>query len=100
MNAMIRIFGTALFLTLMAATVPASAAETAGIVFDCANPALPSQREVGELLGQSNFSQAYDSRTKLMAQLRRACKHEGARLVHLLPTPAAQSLRDSRVARK
>lgn len=31
---------------------------------DCVNPALPSQREVGEMTGQYNFSQVYATRAR------------------------------------
>jgi len=48
-----------------------------GIVIDCARPALPSQREVGDLLGQHNFSQVYATRNRLMAEARRACHRNG-----------------------
>ena len=48
-----------------------------GIVIDCARPALPSQQDVGELLGQHNFSQVYATRGRLMAEARRACRRNG-----------------------
>lgn len=76
MNLCIRIAAMA----CIAASLLASAATRAGsdappsrIVIDCAQPKLPSQREVGELLDQHNFGQVYASRAALMAEARRAC---------------------------
>ena len=63
----------------------------ASIVVDCAKPALPSQREVGEMTGQYNFSQVYATRTRLMAEARRACQREGVARVRLvMSSPAAR----------
>lgn len=60
---------------------PADAAEAPvgapGIVIDCARPSLPSQRSVGEMTGQHNFGQVYATRTRLMAEVRRACERAG-----------------------
>ena len=54
-------------------------------VFDCqAKRALPSQREIGEWAGQHNFTQAYDTRRKLMAVVGRACLKAGVRQVRLV----------------
>lgn len=85
-----------LVLCLFAASASASAAEVdTGIVIDCAHPTLPSQREVGAILAQSNPGQAYAMRTRLMAEARRACQRgHGAnvRLVREAPAPAQRRL--------
>ncbi|MEL1263491.1 hypothetical protein [Pseudoxanthomonas putridarboris] len=71
----------------------------AHIVIDCAHPRLPSQREVGELLGQHNFSQVYASRTALMGEARRACLRSQARSVRVVfDAPAARTVEKRRVA--
>lgn len=60
------------------------------IVIDCDRPALPSQRDVGELLGQHNLGQVYASRAALMAEARRACLRAPAhvkRVAFDAPTP-------------
>ena len=65
-----------------------------GFVIDCANPVLPSQREVGEMTGQSNFGQVYATRARLMSQARRACQREGATRVRLvMAVPVQESAR-------
>lgn len=60
-------------------------ARQTGIMIDCARPALPGQREVGELTGQANFSQVYVTRARLMAEVRRACQRPGITRVMLQP---------------
>lgn len=65
------------------------AAEPA-VVVDCAKPALPSQREVGEMTGQYNFSQVYATRARLMSEARRACQREGVTRVRLVVAPPAR----------
>lgn len=67
----------------------APAGESA-IVVDCAKPALPSQREVGEMTAQYNFSQVYATRARLMAKARRACQREGITRVRLVMAPPAR----------
>lgn len=59
------------------------------IVIDCAKPALPSQREVGEMTGQHNFSQVYATRARLMSEAHRACQREGVARVRLVMVPSA-----------
>ena len=61
-----------------------------GIVVDCVKPALPSQREVGEMTGQYNFSQIYATRARLMSEARRACQREGITRVRLVMEPRAR----------
>lgn len=61
-----------------------------GLVIDCAKPALPSQREVGELTGQDNFSQVYATRARLMAEAHRTCQREGITRVRLVMAPPAR----------
>jgi hypothetical protein len=60
------------------------------IVVDCAKPALPSQREVGEMTGQYNFSQVYATRARLMAEAHRACQRDGVARVRLVMAPPAR----------
>lgn len=72
------------------------------LVFDCDARTLPSQRLVGEILDQHNFSQVYDSRARLMAEVGRACQRPGAERVGLVlnnDPPRARST-DRRVARQ
>lgn len=73
---------------------PVHASEVSGrqssVVIDCANPALPSQREVGEMTGQSNFGQVYATRARLMSEARRACQRDGISRVRLVMAAPAQ----------
>ena len=94
-----RIVEAAMLIVIAIASTPAvaeqAAAPTASLVIDCAHPALPSQREVGELLGQHNFSQVYDSRRALMAEARRACHRKGARYARLMGEKPARPTREA-----
>jgi hypothetical protein len=64
------------------------------IVVDCAKPALPSQREVGEMTGQYNFGQVYATRARLMAEAHRACQRKGIAQVRLvMASPAREPAR-------
>lgn len=97
------IFEAALLIAVAVASTPAAAgqpaAPAANIVIDCANFAPPSQRQVGELLGQDNFSQIYDSRRALMAEAHRACHRKGARYARLMrEKPARPAPEAPRVA--
>ncbi len=94
-----RIVEAAMLIAIAIASTPAVAgqpvAPTASLVIDCANPALPSQREVGELLGQDNFSQVYDSRRALMAEAHRACHRAGVRYARLTRAKPARPVREA-----
>ncbi|KAF1710085.1 hypothetical protein CSC73_05210 [Pseudoxanthomonas sacheonensis] len=81
-----------LFASLGVASVHATEVPVgeADIVVDCARPALPSQREVGETTGQYNFSQVYATRARLMAEAHRACRREGVTRVRLVMAPPAR----------
>lgn len=57
--------------------------------FQCEARALPMQREVGEALGQYNFSQVYDSRARLMSEVGRACQRRGVERVDVVLQPMA-----------
>ncbi|MET0892686.1 MAG: hypothetical protein ABWY01_03855 [Pseudoxanthomonas sp.] len=76
-----RILQTALAMTLLLSSTAAVAGEPTltanGLVFDCSAPAQPSQRQVGELTGQANFSQVYATRARVVGDVRRACNREG-----------------------
>jgi hypothetical protein len=89
MNIRTRLAMLSLLASFGAATHAAEAPVAApAIVVDCAKPALPSQREVGEMTGQYNFSQVYATRARLMAEAHRACQRKGiaqVRLVMALP---------------
>lgn len=81
-----------LFASFGVASVHATEAPASepAIVVDCAKPALPSQREVGEMTGQYNFSQVYATRARLMAEARRACQRKGITRVRLVMAPPAR----------
>jgi len=66
---------------------------TNSIVIDCADIALPTQRQVGELLGQHNLGQVYASRNRLMANARRDCKGGVAQVI-LVVEPAQDARRE------
>lgn len=74
-----------------AATTEASPSPAPGtpIGVDCADRALPSQREVGQMLGQHNLGQVHASRARLMAEVARACQREGVAKVLLIPAKSA-----------
>ena len=75
------------------APVPAPA-----LSFDCAVPVLPSQRAVGELTGQNNVAQVYATRTRLMAEVKRACQRSGTTRVVVMPPPP--EMRGTRLAQQ
>lgn len=80
--------GLLLTTTTAVAGTPAPAPVPAPILsFDCAVPVLPSQRVVGELTGQNNLSQVYATRTRLMAEVKRACRRSGTKRVVVVPPP-------------
>jgi len=58
---------------------------------DCAHPRLPPQYDVGRWLGQANAGQAYASRARVMADVRRACQRPGIRTVVVRLQRAAPS---------
>lgn len=76
MNACIQSVKTALLLTALfsSGAFAADPPTRVSLFVDCAHPTLPSQREVGELLGQWNFSQVYASRASLLGEMHRACQ--------------------------
>ena len=94
-----RIVEAAMLIVIAIASTPTVAEQasspTASLVIDCAHPALPSQREVGELLGQDNFSQVYDSRRALMAETHRACHRAGVRHARLTRAKLARPAREA-----
>ncbi|TWI13417.1 hypothetical protein [Aerolutibacter ruishenii] len=65
------------------------------LAFDCQARALPTQREVGEVLGLYNFSQVYDARARLMSEVGRACQRVGIERVEVVVLPAAPSRHDA-----
>lgn len=65
-------------------SLPAVQAEAVLYVADCEHRVLPTQREVGEWTGQHNFSQVYDTRLRLMAEIGRSCQEPGIEQVQLV----------------
>lgn len=72
---------------------PLPTAQAPQHVVDCAQRSLPSQREVGGWTGQSNFSQVYATRARLMGEVGRACQKPGVRTVELVVAPDGRSPR-------
>lgn len=72
-------------------TLPAVQAEAVLYVADCERRVLPSQREVGEWTGQHNFSQVYDTRQRLMAEIGRACQKVGIEQVRVVSRTRADT---------
>lgn len=69
------------------------------IFVDCAHPTLPSQREVGELLGLQNFRQVYARRVSLMGEIHQACRLSQAESLNLVfETPDKIQIQDGLVA--
>lgn len=64
--------------------------------FQCEARVLPTQREVGEALGQNNFSQVYASRARLMSEVGRACQRRGVERVDVVLQPMAAPRHDVR----
>lgn len=84
-------------LILSAAAAPVFAGDaatgTVRIVVDCAHVTLPSQSQVGELLGLSNFSQIYAARAALVSEAQGACMRSHARQVALIrAVPAGKDI--------
>jgi len=57
----------------LSAQIPAITVTGNTLVIACASPRLPSQAEVGRVLGIDNFSQTYAARAGLMVDVRHAC---------------------------
>lgn len=66
------------------------------LTFNCEARVLPTQREVGDALGQYNFSQVYASRARLMSEVGRACQRQGVERVDVVLQPMAAPHRDVR----
>ncbi|MBB1473292.1 MULTISPECIES: hypothetical protein [unclassified Luteimonas] len=65
-------------------SLPAVKAEALRYLADCDHRVLPTQREVGEWTGQHNFSQVYDTRLQLMAEIGRTCEQPGIEQVQVV----------------
>ncbi|GAB3100804.1 hypothetical protein [Lysobacter terrae] len=74
-----------------AASLPPVTAQAVLYVTDCAQRALPSQQAVGEWTGQHNFSQVYNTRQRLMAEIGRACQRTGVEQIHVVARMRARS---------
>ena len=70
---------------------PLLTVEVVRYVVDCDRRTLPSQQDVGSWTGQSNFSQVYATRQRLMSEVGRACRHAGTGEVQLVLAPAARA---------
>lgn len=58
------------------------------VVVECQSPQrLPTQAQVGDWTGQHNFSQVYATRTRLVADIHRACRRPGIEQVQLVLAP-------------
>ena len=80
------------FAAVLPATATASPPQPIDVTVDCDRPALPTQHDVSRLTGIDNFTQAYDTRVRLMAEAHRACQADGVEKVLLVwerfPKPA------------
>lgn len=65
-------------------SLPTVKAEAVRYLANCDRRVLPSQRDVGEWTGQHNFSQIYDTRERLMAEIGRACQRGGIEAVQVV----------------
>jgi hypothetical protein len=85
-------------LALLSAATAASAQEAVlplltvevRYVVDCGHRSLPSQQDVANWTGQSNFSQVYATRQRLMSEVGRACQQAGVGQVQLVQRPGAR----------
>lgn len=105
MNAFLRIAasaGLAAFMLASAATHAQADPRRSRLVIDCEQLKLPTQREVGELLGQHNLGQVYASRAALMAQAHRVCLRDPARVRQVAfetsPAPTVPPFQEQRIA--
>lgn len=90
--------GAALFAPALAMAGNTPAASPGVLAIDCATKSRPSQVAVGQSLGIDNLSATYDARSRLMAEVHRACHRKGTTQVQIaiappqkrIPLPAAQ----------
>ena len=80
------------------ASLPAVRASAVRYVVDCRHRSLPSQRQVGEWTGQSNFAQVYDTRERLMGEIGHACKRANGGEVRVVARDAADGSESRLVA--
>jgi len=64
-----------------AATIPAVEVSAESLTVACTDPQLPSQADVGRVLGTDNLGETYAARSRLMVTVRQACKAGYSRLV-------------------
>lgn len=98
-----RLFGAALLLVASGAGVATEPPvidvlpiQAVLLSFDCEARTLPTQREVGEALGQFNFSQVYATRARLMNDVGRACQRTGVERVDVALQPSVTPRPDAR----
>lgn len=82
------LLGVATLAPVSARAGDAPAAGASALVIDCATKSRPSQVAVGQLLGMDNLSQVYDARSRLMAEVHRACHRNGAKQVQVVAAPS------------
>jgi hypothetical protein len=87
-----------LFATSMAVAAGNPPPPAAEVLVDCSSRALPSQKAIGEMLGQHNFGQVYATRSRLMVEASRACQREGTSQVRLVLAPAASDVQVAHTA--
>ncbi len=63
------------------AAIPAVQVNRDVLTVTCSDPQLPSQAEVGRVLGTDNLSATYAARSRLMVGVRQACKGGASRLL-------------------
>lgn len=87
MNTRFYIANLVLIVAQVAAFAPAQAKDTPSdepsFTVDCTRLSLPRQSQVAEVTDQSNFSQVYVTRTKLMGEIRRLCHRNGTAQVRV-----------------
>ncbi len=74
------------------------AVEATGFVAACTHPSLPRQQQVGDWTGQHDPGQAYATRVRLMADIRRACRRPGVAGVQVLAATGARRASERHLA--
>jgi hypothetical protein len=98
MNLSLNQFVLAATLLLASSAAFADAKPATELLVDCGTRALPSQKAVGEMLGEANFGLVYSARTRLMVEANRACNRPGTSQVRLVLVPDASNPKGRRAA--
>lgn len=75
------LFTLSLATTPVSAAIPAVQVSPDSLTVTCLDPQLPSQAEVGRVLGTNNLGATYAARSRLMVGVRQACKGGASRLL-------------------